>query len=57
MELADERLTASFRIVFGGDHVGVDVRGVQFAEAISGPDEALRRFAAAVDDARLPRAA
>lgn len=57
MELADERLTASFRIVFGGDHVGVDVRGVQFADAISDPDEALARFAAVVEDARLPRAA
>ena len=54
MELADEQLTASFRIVFGGDHVGVDVRGVQFAEAVAGPDEALARFAASVEDARLP---
>lgn len=57
MELADERLTASFRIVFGGDHVGVDVRGVHFADAIGSPDEALARFAAAVEDARLPQRA
>jgi len=57
MELADDRLTASFRIVFGGDHVGVDVRGVQFTEAVGGPDEALARFAASVEDARLPKAA
>jgi len=30
------------------------VRGVQFAEAVAGPDEALARFAASVEDARLP---
>ena len=30
MELRDDRLTAFFRVVFGGDHVGIDLRGVHF---------------------------
>jgi len=53
MELRDARLTASFRVVFGGDHVGVDIRGIHFAELIGDADDNLRRFADAVADARI----
>jgi hypothetical protein len=58
MELRDESLTTFFRVVFGNDHVGVDIRGIQFAEHLaSEPRENLQRFAAAVADARLDRSA
>ena len=53
MELRDERLTAFFRVIFGGDHIGIDIRGIHFAEGMGVAEENLRRFAAAVADARL----
>jgi hypothetical protein len=53
MELRDERLTAFFRVVFGGDHVGVDIHGIHFVDHVGNADENLRRLAAAVADARL----
>ena len=54
MELRDERLTAYFRVVFGDDFVGVDISGIEFAEACAGgSEESLRRFSEAVSDARL----
>lgn len=53
MELRDDRLTAFFRVVFGNDYVGVDIRGIHFADLAGGTDENLQRFAAAVADARL----
>lgn len=56
MELRDERLTAFFRVILGGDHIGIDIRGINFADGSAGAEENLRRFAAAVADARLPAA-
>jgi hypothetical protein len=56
MELRDERLTAFFHIIFGQDHVGVDILGIQFAETLADPEQRLRLFAAALADARLPAA-
>jgi len=53
MELRDARLTASFRVVFGGDHIGVDIRGIHFADRIGDADDNLKRFSDAVADARL----
>jgi hypothetical protein len=57
MELRDERLTAFFRVIFGGDHIGIDIRGIQIVERVGDTKENLRRFVAAVADARLPGAA
>jgi hypothetical protein len=57
MELRDERLTAFFRVIFGGDHIGIDIRGIQFVDHVGDREENLRRFVAAVADARLPGAA
>jgi hypothetical protein len=54
MELRDERLTAFFRVVFGGEHIGVDIDGIHFVDHVGNTDENLRRLAAAVADARLP---
>jgi len=56
MELRDDRLTAFFRVVFGGDHVGVDIQGIHFVDHVGDAGENLRRLAAAVADARLPAA-
>ena len=53
MELRDERLTAFFDVVFGRDYVGVDLSGIHFADRRGDADENVRRFAAAVADARL----
>ena len=52
MELRDESLTAFFRVIFGGDHIGVDIRGISFADGLGEPEQNLRRFAAAVAAAR-----
>ena len=57
MELHDAKLTAFFNVIFGSDHVGVDIRGISFADALGEPEQNLRRFAAAVADAREPQAA
>jgi hypothetical protein len=54
MELRDERLTAFFRVVFGADHVGVDLDGIHFVDHVGDAAENLRRLAAAVADARIP---
>lgn len=54
MELRDDRLTAFFRIVLDRDHVGVDIRGIQFSESVEDVEESLHRFAAVVADAQLP---
>jgi hypothetical protein len=53
MELRDDRLTAFFRVIFGSDHVGIDLNGIHFADAIGDGNELLHRFSAAVADARL----
>ncbi len=53
MELRDERLTAFFDVVFGRDYVGIDLNGIHFTDLRGDADENLRRFAAAVADARL----
>jgi hypothetical protein len=53
MELRDDHLTAFFRVVFGSDHIGIDLSGIHFSEAVDDPDEAVLRFSAAVADARL----
>jgi hypothetical protein len=55
MELRDDRLTAFFQVVLAGDHVGIDIEGVHFTDRVGEPAENLRRFAAAVADAQLPR--
>lgn len=56
MELRDDRLTAFFRVVFGSDFVGVDIRGIHFVDDIAcNRDESLQCFKEAVADARLPR--
>jgi hypothetical protein len=57
MELRDERLTAFFRVIFGGDHIGNDIRGIQFVDRVGYREENHRRFVPAVADARLPGAA
>ena len=53
MELRDPRLTTFFRVVFGGDHIGIDIRGIHFTDAPGAPAENLRRFPDVVSDARL----
>ncbi len=55
MELRDERLTAFFRVVFGGDHVAIDIRGVHFTVPPVSREEGLRLFAGVVTDARDDR--
>lgn len=59
MELRDDAVTAFFHVVFGGDHVGIEIGGLHFEAEGNGEDK-LRRFTRAVADARLglpPRAA
>ncbi len=53
MELRDARLTAFFKVVFGSDHVGIDLNGIHFDEVVSGPENIVRCFSAAVADARI----
>ena len=53
IELRDDRLTAFFRVVFGGDFIGVDIRGIHFADEDVGAEAKLRRFADSVADIRL----
>lgn len=53
MELRDDDVTAFFHVVFGGDHVGIEIRGVHFATGGVDGGENLRRFSRAVADARL----
>jgi hypothetical protein len=53
MELRDNRLTAFFEVVLGENHVGVDIRGIHFADRPGDAEENLRRFAAVVSDCRL----
>ena len=52
MELRDERLTAFFNVIFGGDHVAIDLNAVHFSDGSGSPREKLRSFAAAVADAQ-----
>lgn len=54
MELRDERLTAFFEVVLAGDHIGIDIAGIHFADYVGDAADNLRRFAAAVAGARLP---
>jgi hypothetical protein len=53
MELRDERLTAFFNVVFGGDHVGIDLNAVHFSGGSGNARDNLRQFAAVVADARV----
>ena len=53
MELRDPRLTAFFQVVFGKDHIGIDLSGIHFNEAIDAPGAILSRFSAAIAAARL----
>jgi hypothetical protein len=53
MEFRDERLTAFFRVIFGGDHVAIDLNGIHFSEDIGDAHDNLKLFAAAVADARI----
>ena len=53
MELRDQRLTAFFNVVLGGDHVGIDLSGIHFSDGPREPRDNLRLFAAAVADARI----
>jgi len=53
MELHDERLTAFFNVIFGGDHVAIDLNAIHFAEGTGSVRDNLRLFAAAVADARV----
>jgi hypothetical protein len=53
MELRDDDVTAFFHVVFGGDHVGIEIRGVHFASGGGEGGENLIRFSRAVADARL----
>ncbi len=53
MELRDERLTAFFNVIFGGDHVAIDLNAVHFAGGPGTTRDNLRLFAATVADARV----
>ncbi len=53
MELRDKRLTAFFNVIFGGDHVAIDLNGVHFSGGPGSTRDNLRLFAAAVADARV----
>ena len=53
MELRDDRLTAFFNVVFGGDHVGIDLSAIHFSNGAGTTRDNLRLFAAAVADARV----
>ena len=48
IELRDDNLTTFFRVVFGGDFVGVDIRGIHFTEPGVDGDAKLRRFAESI---------
>jgi hypothetical protein len=54
LEFVHRTVHAHFRLVFGRSTVGVEVLGLIFAEPLAGHEEDLSRFAAALDDARLP---
>ncbi len=53
MELCDPRLTTFFRVIFGAQHIGIDIRGIHFTEALGSPADNLRRFTDVVSDALL----
>ncbi len=53
MELRDERLTAFFNVIFGGDHVAIDLNAIHFSGGTGSARDNLRTFAAAVADARV----
>jgi hypothetical protein len=53
MELRDDRLTAFFHVIFGGDHVAIDLNAINFAGGTGSARDNLRRFAEAVADARV----
>jgi hypothetical protein len=53
MELRDPRLTAFFRVIFGGDHIAIDLNGIHLTEVVDGEENLLRCFSSAVADARI----
>ena len=53
MELRDDRLTAFFNVIFGGDHVAIDLNAIHFSQGAGSARDNLRLFAAAVADARV----
>ena len=53
MELRDPRLTAFFRVIFGNDHIAIDLNGIHLTETVDGEENLLRRFSSAVADARI----
>ncbi len=53
MELRDDRLTAFFNVIFGGDHIAIDLNGIHFSDGTGSARDNLRLFAAAVADARV----
>ena len=53
MELRDDRLTAFFNVIFGGDHVAIDLNAIHFSGGAGSARDNLRLFAAAVADARV----
>ena len=53
MELRDDRLTAFFNVIFGGDHVAIDLNAIHFSDGAGNVRDNLRLFAAAVADARV----
>ena len=54
LEFLHRTVHAHFRLVFGRSTVGVEVLGLIFSEPLAGHEEDLRRFAAALEDSRLP---
>jgi hypothetical protein len=57
MELRDDKLTAFFDVVLAGDHVGIEINGIQFLDRVGDATDNIQRFAAAVARAQLPQAA
>jgi hypothetical protein len=53
MELRDEHLTAFFNVIFGGDHVAIDLNAIHFSRGSGSARDNLRMFAASVADARI----
>ena len=53
MELRDKRLTAFFHVIFGGDHMAIDLNAVHFSDGVGNARDNLSLFAAAVADARI----
>ncbi len=53
MELRDPRLTAFFRVIFGNDHIAIDLNGIHMTEIVDGEENLLRCFSSAVADARI----